>query len=247
MVGTADKEGAGEEKEAKKPEKGTPEELAQAKTTSASAQFGCTARKRAQESKSSKCPSLDEPVPKKPKAKLKLIKDAVADARLAAIDLEKDPLEDSDDEKETPETAKSSVAAFTVTAQDSPAPSATGKPDMVLVKLKTALSYGFTHQQLRDFDPFFRAKDDDDYDDYHNDEDDSSDIFDEDNPSLKLVKIPVISWHPNSRISVQLKLLSSIPLWQKYQMTRSGLFPWSRLWRRKLISGTMRSSSRVTR
>ena len=39
MVGTSDKEEAGEGKEADKPEKGTPEELVQAKSASASAQF----------------------------------------------------------------------------------------------------------------------------------------------------------------------------------------------------------------
>ena len=72
----------------------------------------------------------------------------MADVKLAAIDPEKDPLEDSDNEKETPVAAKSPVAASTITAQDLQAPSATGKMDMVLVELKTAPSYGFTLQQL---------------------------------------------------------------------------------------------------
>ena len=105
-------------------------------------------QKHAQESKSDKHPSLDEPVPKKPKAKLKSIKEAATEVKLVAINLEKDPLEDSDDEKETPLAAKSLDAAFTITAQDLQAPSATGKTDVVLVELKTALSYGFTLQQL---------------------------------------------------------------------------------------------------
>ena len=133
MVGIANKEKAGKDKETDKPQKGTPEELAQAKVVSAGAQFGHTACKQVQESKSEKYSSLDEPVPKKSKAKFKSVKDAVANAKLAPVDME-----DTDDEKEIPVTAKSPVSAFTITAQDSQAPSATGKKDMVSVELKTA-------------------------------------------------------------------------------------------------------------
>ena len=64
LVGTSDKEDAGDGKEADKPEKGTPEELAQAKAASANAQFGHAAQKHVQESMSDKYPSLDKPVPK---------------------------------------------------------------------------------------------------------------------------------------------------------------------------------------
>ena len=72
------------------------------------------------------------------------MKEVVADVKIAAINPEKDPPEDSDNEKETPVPAMSPVTAFTITAQDSQAPSATGKTDMVLVELKTAPSHGFT-------------------------------------------------------------------------------------------------------
>ena len=58
------------------------------------AQFGRAAQKRAQESKSDKYPSFDEPVPKKPKAKLKSMKEVLAGVVLAAIDPENDPQED---------------------------------------------------------------------------------------------------------------------------------------------------------
>ena len=187
LVGTSDKEDAGDGKEADKPEKGTPEELAQAEAVSASAQFGHTTIKCTQESMLDKHPSLDEPVPKKPKAKLESVKEAAAEVKLAAIDPEKDSLEDMDNEKEMPVAAKSPDAAFTITAQDSKAPSATDKMDVVSVELKMALSYSFTLQQLRDFDPIARNQDDS-YDE-EEDEDDNSDVFDEDYPTLKLVKI----------------------------------------------------------
>ena len=97
-------------------------------------------------------------------------------------------MEDTDNEKEMLVAAKSPNAALTITAQDLQAPSVTDKMDMVSVEHKTALSYGFTSQQLRDFNPIVRNPDDS-HDD-NDDKDDDSDIFDEDHPSLKLVKIP---------------------------------------------------------
>ena len=114
--------------------------------------------------------------------------EAVAEVKLAAINPEKDPLEDTDNEKETPVAAKSSDAAFTVTAHDLQAPSAMDKMNVVSVEHKMALSYSFTPQQLRDFNHIVRNQDDS-YDN-EEDKDDNSDIFDEDHPSLKLVKIP---------------------------------------------------------
>ena len=87
-----------------------------------------------------------------------------------------------------PVAAKSPNAAFTVTALDLQASCATDKVYMVSVEHKTALSCGFTPQQLRDFNPIVRNPDDS-CDDSGN-EDDDSDVFDEDHPSLKLMKIP---------------------------------------------------------
>ena len=71
-----------------------------------------------------KCPSLDEPVPEKTKAKPESVKDAIGDAKLAAVDMQKDPLTDTGDEKETPATAKSLPAGFTIAPQHSQAQSA---------------------------------------------------------------------------------------------------------------------------
>ena len=116
------------------------------------------------------------------------MKEATAEVKMAAINPEKDLLVDTDDEKETPVAAKSPDAAFTITAQDSRTPPAMDKMDVVSVELKMALFYGFTLQQLRDFDPTVRNQDDSCDDD--EDKDNNGNIFDEDHPSLKLMKIP---------------------------------------------------------
>ena len=127
-------------------------------------------------------------MPKKTKAKLKFGKEAAEDAKLAAVNPEKDPLEDTDDKKEMPVAAKRPNAAFTITALDLQASSATDETDVVSIECKKASQCGFTPQQLRDFNPIVRNPDGG-HDNDGNDND-NSDIFDEDHPFLKLVKIP---------------------------------------------------------
>ena len=168
------------------PDKGTPEELEAARTKSASSQFGRAARKLAQQKHADKYPSLDDPIDKKPKAKPKSIKEAIKDAIIASVDIDADPLE---------QPFKPSDAIHPEEGKIAPLPDSQGtrasvpSDPLMQVERRTALSWGFTEEQLNQWvdkriDPKTGKEDQEDY--YDGDSDDE----DGDCPDLKIVKIP---------------------------------------------------------
>ena len=158
-------------------DKGTMEELEAARAKSASSQFGRASRKQAPPRKTDQPPSLDDPIPKKPLAKPKSVKDAIEDAVIAAVDVNADPLE---------QPFKPSDAVHPEEGKVAPLPHSQGtrasapSNPWVNVEQKMALSWGFTRKQLSDW----LGGNDDESDGDSNSEDEDS------RPGLQIVRIP---------------------------------------------------------